>query len=423
MNGLKALGVGLAMAGASALAWAGGVTTGGSTTICTSYTTTTVDASGNIDISGCVAPVGGGTPTVSFTTATYSITEGGAVASVTVALSASTTSPVTVTVTTGGAAVADTDYAISTGANLTGGAGSYTLTIPAGATSGTIPVSPRVNDAVQQAQTSMTLTLSSPNNATLGGTTSKTVSILDDDTPTVTLSLSPASLTEGAATTVTLTSSIAAPAGGLVGTVNLTGATARLTDASPLAITIAAGQTTGTASLSTTDDAITNGTQAVTLTLASVTNGGQVGSPATGSLTVTDNDASACTPAGAVVDWAAANSPGSNTFGTIASTSTAGVAFRFRLNSATFPSGAFVKINVGTGTGAYNSRDIALSTCAGDHSVVANCLRTGVMTGSLAFGTGAASACPMQADTDYYFNIKATTAGQPVAFVITTQKY
>lgn len=120
------------------------------------------------------------TPTVSV--AGSSVTEGNSgttSVSVAVSLSASTSDPVTVDfATSDGSATAGSDYSALSGS----------LTIAAGTTSASIDLQVTA-DVSAEADETFTVTLSNPNNATLG-TASATVSIRDDDAVAATVGLS-----------------------------------------------------------------------------------------------------------------------------------------------------------------------------------------------------------------------------------------
>ena len=192
----------------------------------------------------------------------------------------------TVTVTrTGGTATSGTDY---TAINA------FTVTIPSGQTSGTATLSfDPSGDSLAEGDETVILT----------GTTTgldagtATLTITDDDTaPTaITLSLNPAAVGESAAaTTVTVTASLnnsPLPAATTV-TVSRTGGTATSGTDYPaigaFTVTIQAGQTSGTATLSfdPTGDGLAEGGETVILTgnAAGLTSG-------TATLTITDDDA------------------------------------------------------------------------------------------------------------------------------------
>ena len=94
----------------------------------------------------------------------------------TVDLSAASGQEVTVNyAVTGTATGSGTDYSLANG----------TLTISAGATSGTIDISSIIDDPIDEANETVIVTLSSPSNATLGSDDAHTYSITDNDDPPV----------------------------------------------------------------------------------------------------------------------------------------------------------------------------------------------------------------------------------------------
>ena len=96
---------------------------------------------------------------------------------ITVDLSAASAQNVTVNYAiTGTATGSGTDYTLANG----------TLTINAGATSGTITIAGIVDDSLDEANETVVVTLSSPSNATLGTDSVHTYTITDNDnTPVV----------------------------------------------------------------------------------------------------------------------------------------------------------------------------------------------------------------------------------------------
>ncbi|MCG6538005.1 MAG: S8 family serine peptidase, partial [Syntrophales bacterium LBB04] len=113
------------------------------------------------------------TPTVQFQSASSSGSEATTPAVITVTLSAASGLTVTVNyATSNGSATAGGDYTATSG----------TLTFNPGDTSKTISV-PITNDTAVEGNETFTVTLSSPSNATLGGTTTHTYTIIDNDTP------------------------------------------------------------------------------------------------------------------------------------------------------------------------------------------------------------------------------------------------
>ena len=92
-------------------------------------------------------------------------------------LSAASSNDITVNyAVTGTATGSGTDYTLADG----------TLTISAGATSGTITIAGIIDDLTVEGDETVILTLSSPNNATLGSNSVHTYTIADNDgTPAV----------------------------------------------------------------------------------------------------------------------------------------------------------------------------------------------------------------------------------------------
>lgn len=115
-------------------------------------------------------------PEVHFTAAAYDVAEAAGTATITVGLSITPTQNVTVTYATGsGTATANSDYTPSGGQ----------LTIPAGETSGTFDVV-ILDDPIDEPNETVNLSLSNPENATLGTPNTAVLTILDnDDPPTV----------------------------------------------------------------------------------------------------------------------------------------------------------------------------------------------------------------------------------------------
>jgi len=130
--------------------------------------------------------VTGSTPTVEFSLASSSGSEGTTPANLEVGLSASSGDTVTVQyAVTGGTATGGVDYTRPPG----------TLTFLPGQTAKNIPVT-IVNDSTIEADETIKVTLSSPTNATLGGTVQHRYWILDNDLPTVEFDLTTSSGSE-----------------------------------------------------------------------------------------------------------------------------------------------------------------------------------------------------------------------------------
>ena len=204
----------------------------------------------------------------------------------TVTLSQAATEAVTVNWTTQGGATATvgTDYT----------AGNGTLTFNAGDSSKTVTVSV-VGDNVDEPNETFTVTLSSASGATISDGTATGTIRDDDDTPTVTLVLTPASITEAGgastvtatldhpsseATTVTVSASPVSPA--VAGDYTLSG---------NLDLTIAAGETdsTGVVTMTAVNNNVHEGDKTVTVS-GTATNSQGITAPQSVTLTITDDE-------------------------------------------------------------------------------------------------------------------------------------
>ncbi|MDH3290936.1 MAG: Ig-like domain repeat protein, partial [Gemmatimonadota bacterium] len=208
-------------------------------------------------------------------------------ATVTATLSGPSGLPVTVNLGFGGTAAQTTDYTRS----------GTQIAIAAGATTGTVTVS-AVNDnaapVVEGAET-VTVSLGVLTNATAGTPASVQVTITDDDVlPTVRFSVAGQSNGEGV-TPVTATVQLSAAYGVQVavpftvggGSTAVSPADYSLSTPSPL--TIAAGVTNGTITLTVVDDPTNEPNETVILNLGAPTNA-TLTAPTTHTVTITDND-------------------------------------------------------------------------------------------------------------------------------------
>ena len=208
--------------------------------------------------------------------------------SFTVTLSEASSLAVTVPYTLSGTATGGSDYETPS---------STSLSIPAGDSSGTIVIKVK-GDALDEPNETIIVTLGAPTNATVSttaGAGTGTGTINDDDgTPSVTLKLSSASITEnGGSSTVT-----ASLSGASHQAVTLTVAAAAVDPAtssdftlSGTTLTIAAGSTTSTGTVTIT--AVDNRVDAPnkTVTVSATASGGGVTNPGNQTLTINDDDA------------------------------------------------------------------------------------------------------------------------------------
>jgi predicted peroxiredoxin len=222
------------------------------------------------------------TPTVTFTTSSQSEAESVGTMTVTAELSAASGQDVTVPFTLSGTASNPADYTIT----------ASPITITAGNTTQTITITV-VDDAIDEANETAIVTMGVPTNATQGATTVHTATINDNDaTPTVTFTTSSQSEAESVGT-MTVTAELSAASGQDV-TVpfTLSGTASNPADytitASP--ITITAGNTTQTITITVVDDAIDEANETAIVTMGVPTNATQ-GATTVHTATINDNDA------------------------------------------------------------------------------------------------------------------------------------
>ena len=227
--------------------------------------------------------------------------------SFTVSLSEASSLAVTVPYTLTGTATGGSDYETPS---------STSLSIPAGDTSGTIVVKVK-GDALDEPNETIIVTLGAPTNATVSttaGAGTGTGTINDDDgTPSVTLKLSSASITEnGGSSTVT-----ASLSGATHQAVTLTVAAAAVDPATSgdftlggTTLTIAAGATesTGTVTITAVDNDVDAANKTVTVSAAAT--GGGVSAPSAVTLTITDDDTRGVTVAGGALTMDEADNAG-----------------------------------------------------------------------------------------------------------------
>ena len=225
------------------------------------------------------------TPTVDFNTTSSSGAESVSSQAITVDLSGTSSQNVTVDyAVTGTATGSGTDYTLANG----------TLTISAGATSGTITIASIVNDSLDEDNETVILTLSNPSNASLGSDSVHTYTIFDnDDAPVVdfnSTSSTGAESTSSKAVTVDLSAASAKDVTvnyAVTGTASGSGNDYTLASGT---LTISAGATSGTITIaSIVDDSIDEADETVILTLSNPSNA-TLGSDSIHTYTITDND-------------------------------------------------------------------------------------------------------------------------------------
>lgn len=221
-------------------------------------------------------------PTVSIAVAPASVSEDGATnLTYTVTRSLNLASPTTVNITTSGTATSGSDYA----------GGVATVVIPANASTATITIDPTVDGAVEPDET-VTLIVAAGTGYTAGAPSSATGTILNDDVPTATISVSPTSVAEDGAPNLVYTVTLNQASFSALSLGYTIGGTATngidyATIASPLVIP--AGNTTGTITVNPTADATIETNETVTLTLNAGA-GYTVGAPNSATGTILNDD-------------------------------------------------------------------------------------------------------------------------------------
>ena len=220
---------------------------------------------------------GANVPEVSLSLASLSASEGAGSVDLTVRLDTAAAGAVTVDYATlDGSAKSGSDYVSASG----------TLTFAAGETKQTVSITLK-NDSIDEPDETFTVSLSNPSNATLGSSSRTTVTIKDNDqAPTPSLSLSSSTIEEGDSTEVKAHLSHPSSEPTTV-TVSASGVTV-----SGGKLTIPAGEkdSSGSATLTSTDDNERTGNRTVTVSGAARNSQGLKAQPADVSLTIEEND-------------------------------------------------------------------------------------------------------------------------------------
>ncbi len=250
------------------------------------------------------------TGTVAFSAATFTVTENGGTATITLTRTGGSTGALTVNVAaTGGTATGGTDF----------GPVPATVTFADGQTTATVVI-PITDDNLNEPNETVVLTLTNPTNgAVLGAQTTTTLTITDNDPApagTIQFAAAAATATENSGSIVLTLTRTGGTTGAVTVMVEATGGTA--TSGSdftgvPATVTFADGQTTATLTLPILDDTAVEGDETAILTLSAPTGGAVLGTQTTTTLTITDNDT---VPTAAVVQFAAPTFPVAENAGT-----------------------------------------------------------------------------------------------------------
>jgi parallel beta-helix repeat protein len=201
----------------------------------------------------------------------------------TISRTGGTTSALTVNYSLSGTAENGTDYQSLSGS----------LTIPTGAASATVTVTP-IDDAAVEGSETVTLTLSANAAYTVGLPSSATVTIADNDQPppTVTVAATDANASESGPGTGTFTiSRTGSTTSALTVNYSRSGTAANGTDYESLSgsLSIPSGASSATVTVRPIDDTAVEGSETVTLTL-SASAAYIIGSPNSATVTIADND-------------------------------------------------------------------------------------------------------------------------------------
>ena len=249
-------------------------------------TTGAIDGQSNgATVNGFIASYDlGAKPEITLSLASKQVTEDGTTNLVyTFTRTTPTTSALTVNYTIGGTATNGTDYAtIPT-----------SVTFAAGASTATVTVDPKADTTVEGNET-VVLTLATGTGYTIGTSATATGTITNDDValPSITLAVSPSSVTEDGTTNLVYTFTRTTPTTSAL-TVNYTigGTATNGTDYAtiPTSVTFAAGASTATVTVDPKADTTVEGNETVVLTLATGT-GYTIGTSATATGTITNDD-------------------------------------------------------------------------------------------------------------------------------------
>jgi len=221
-------------------------------------------------------------PTVTIAVSPASVAEDGATNLVyTVTRSAASASPLTVNLTTSGTATAGSDYSGNVASVI----------IPANATTATVTIDPTVDGTVEGNET-VILTVAAGGDYLVGAPASATGTILNDDVPTASISVSPASVLENGADNLIYTIALSAASASPI-SMNLTvgGTATNATDYASVnsPITIPAGTTSHTIVVNPNLDGSIEGDETVIITLAAGA-GYTVGAPNSATGTILNDD-------------------------------------------------------------------------------------------------------------------------------------
>ncbi len=297
-------------------------------------------------------------------------------------------------------------------------AGSGSLTIPAGQTTGTITIA-TTQDALIEGNETFTVTLTSASAGLTVATASAHVTIVDDDgAQTVVLSMAPSSVGEASASSIVFTvtragGSAEQRAEALAVSITPPATNPRYTTTCGSTLVIAANETAATCTVTPVDNAVIDGNIDVTVTVTAPTGAGYtLSGAATATATITDDDAATRTLTGLAL-------PGSTATASVTFTAQGGCGIevttaRFVALGATSvttpaPSAGPTGMTLPYGLFEFDAR-----TCVGGSVEVAITLPAAV-TSAMKWGY----ATPAASSPSWFSVPGATTAGSVLRFVAT----
>ncbi len=219
---------------------------------------------------------------VSLSMSTTSITENGGTATVVATLSEVSANDVVVTISLSGSAT-NSDYSLST----------TTISIPAGQVTGSVNLT-AIDDTLAEGSESVVVTFSSATGGFVAkqGGESASLTITDNEaTPQVSISSSGTSLSETGGTVTIVARSNIISANDIIVPISFTGTANTGSDyvASSTSIRIAAGQTSGSITITPINDTLVEADETIILSVGSISNGTQSGSFAS-TISLTSDD-------------------------------------------------------------------------------------------------------------------------------------
>ena len=312
-------------------------------------------------------------PTVSISPVSVSVVEGNSgskAVTFTVSLSQAAGSTVTVKyATANGSATAGQDYTAVSG----------TVTFTAGQISKQVSVTV-LGDTAAEADETFSLTLSAPSGASLGAVKTSTVTITNDDLPTVSISPVSVSVVEGnsGSKAVTFTVSLSQAAGSTVtvgyATANGSATAGQDYTAASGTVTFTAGQTSQQVSVTVAGDAAIEADETFTLTLSAPL-GASLGAVKTSTVTITNDDLPAVSISPVSVSVAEGNSGSKAVTFTVSLSQSAGSTVTVRYATANGSATAGQDYTAASGTLTFTigqtSKQVSV-TVLGDRTVEAD---------------------------------------------------